>query len=256
MSNFNIAEIRRFIAEHYNLLEVKGLCQDLHIDPDDLAGETKADKIRELVGYCKRKSILPTLVRAVESEYGAIPNLTEASAPSLASPTSPNENTSAVGETPQSVTLATGVERKQVFISYSHRDSEWLQKLKVMLNPLLRTNSIPIWDDTQIEPGALWFEEIKKALAASKVAVLLVTPDFLASNFINDHELPHLLQAARKEGLKVIWVHVSYCLYQVTEIGQYQAVHDPSKPLDSLERSELNRVLGDISLAIQKAATS
>ena len=63
------------------------------------------------------------------------------------------------------------LDRTKVFISYSHKDIEWLERLQVHLKPLEREGKIERWDDTLIESGEKWKETIRNAITSAKVAV-------------------------------------------------------------------------------------
>lgn len=126
---------------------------------------------------------------------------------------------------------------KTLFISYSHKDEQWLLELKKWLKPLEQRDLVTIWDDQQIQAGAEWRHEIAKALAAAKAAVLLISMDFLNSEFIANNELPQLLNAAQQRGLHVFWIAVRPSMVDETEIGKYQAAHK-EPPLALLAEAE------------------
>ena len=142
--------------------------------------------------------------------------------------------------------------RTSAFISYSHKDAKWLDKLNVTLTPLTR-DGMNVWSDQKIKPGALWADEIRKALGDAKVAILLVSPDFLASKFIHENELPPLLAEAELGGLVILWIPIHFSNYKLTKINDYQAAWDPSKPLANLSQAKLNQALVTITETIAEA---
>lgn len=144
--------------------------------------------------------------------------------------------------------------RNSVFISYSHRDAEWLERLRVHLRPLEREYGIDRWDDTRIKPGTKWREEIRKAVSSAKVAVLLVSADFLASDFIATDELPPLLAAAKDEGAIILPVIIGPCRFLKTKpLSQFQSVNLPSKPLINMNRGKQEAVFDQVADAIETA---
>ena len=145
-----------------------------------------------------------------------------------------------------SPTISAKSSRETLFISYSHLDDpKYLDKLKTHLAPLARNHKIVVWDDSKILPGEKWREEIQEGINNAKVAILMVSPNFIASEFIANSELPPILDAAElgKNGITIFWIPVSSCAYEDTAIAKYQAAINPQKPLDMMSEAELNQAL-------------
>jgi internalin A len=142
--------------------------------------------------------------------------------------------------------------RDRVFISYSHKDKRWLDDLTTHLKPYLREGTISAWSDEHIRPGSKWLNEIRQALAETRVAVLLVTPDFLASDFIHEHELTPLLTEAEAGGVTILWVPVRASSYLKSPIKDYQAVSDPERPLARM-RAQRDEAWVEICRRIEQA---
>jgi hypothetical protein len=144
--------------------------------------------------------------------------------------------------------------RTGVFISYSHADAEWLKRLQVHLTPLERAGGFQFWDDTRIRPGEQWRREISAAMSVAKVAILLVSADFLASRFIMENELPTLLAAASDEGAIVLAIVAAPCRYlETTSISRFQAVNSPARPLSMMTSHEREDVFYRTSIAVEAA---
>lgn len=113
------------------------------------------------------------------------------------------------------------------------------------------------WDDSRIRPGADWRQEIRTAVEKANVAVLLISADFLASEFIRENELPPLLKAAQKEGAVIIPLIVSPSLFMRNpELARFHAINSPSAPLVSATRGEQESAFVAIAEAIIEKATS
>jgi|SRR5579884_3843247 len=143
--------------------------------------------------------------------------------------------------------------RTKVFICYSRADKKYLTELQAHLAYYVRNEMISSWDDTQIKAGTVWYEEIQKGLQAAKVAVLLVSPEFFASDFIANDELSPLLKAAAEEGVLILSVILRPSAFKHSDLARIQAVNDPSQPLSAMARVKRDAVWAKVAEYIKDA---
>jgi hypothetical protein len=146
--------------------------------------------------------------------------------------------------------------RDAIFFSYSHKDKKWLGRLKTMLTPGLKGRNVLAWDDEMIKPGSKWKDEIDGALQKARVAVLLVSSDFLNSQFIANNELPPILEAAANGGLVVLWIYVRPAMVRETEIADFQAAHDVAVPLSRMSLAKCEAIMLDICNTILESCAA
>ena len=144
--------------------------------------------------------------------------------------------------------------RDLVFVSYSHWDKDWLERLRVFLKPYTRQGQLNVWADPYIKVGDRWQREIAAALQRTRIAVLLVSPDFLASDFIAEEELPAVLAAEQNGEAKVFCVPISHAPFRDTPLADFQWTSDPGSPLDTLREPERNLALVDLTYKIVETA--
>lgn len=146
--------------------------------------------------------------------------------------------------------------KDQIFISYSHQDDAYRAELETHLKPFLRNGSFTIWSDEQIRPGSQWEREIDAALTKSRIAVLLVSPDFLNSDFIHEQELGPLLKRAQEGGVTILWIPIRYSGYKQTPLKHFQALSKTDRPLARMLKAKRDQAWVEICENIQKEADS
>ena len=127
-----------------------------------------------------------------------------------------------------------------VFISYSHKDKDLLGPLVAQLKALEQAGLLEVWADTRIDAGDKWYPEIEGAMKQAAVAVCLVSEYFLASDFCTKQEVPFLLKRSADEGLLIVPVLLSECVWEAhrwlkeTQMlpgeGQSVRTHFPHNP--------------------------
>ncbi|WP_109300878.1 toll/interleukin-1 receptor domain-containing protein [Aquimarina sp. AU474] len=147
--------------------------------------------------------------------------------------------------------------RQGVFISYSKKDAKWLDYLRTHLSYLERKYEFTIWEDSRIEAGADWRSEIHNAINNTKVAVLLVSANFISSEFIGYEELPALLSMAKDEGANIFIIIVSHCMFSdIDAISKFQAINAPSEPLVSMTEGQRDALFVKVTREIKKVLAS
>ena len=147
----------------------------------------------------------------------------------------------------------------KIFISYAHKDEELKNDLLVMVKGIERRNIIKIWHDRKIEPGQAWREAIQNAMKTCEMGLLLISPDFIASDFIHNVELRELLKRRAEGGLLVIPIILRDCLWKSElGLGEIQALPQDAKPVITFRKDtgERDAAWTKIAEYIEQKATN
>ncbi len=162
-----------------------------------------------------------------------------------------------------------GVQRSGVFIAYSHRDRDLLGELQRHLKPLQKAWMLDLWDDIRVDEGPRGELELQRAIAATRVAVLLVSPGFLTSPFVANHALPVLLASQEHPRAAVMCLYLRPAMDVFAEfkfvdphtqaprsirITNFYGLNDPLRPLAALDKATRQQILQVAADEIIKAA--
>jgi hypothetical protein len=121
--------------------------------------------------------------------------------------------------------------KARLFISYSHRDHRYREQLVTHLAGLRRQGIISDWHDRKIVPGKEWRDAIDRNLDSADCVLLLVSPDFLASDYCYSIEMQRTLERHREGRVAVIPVIVRPADWQHTPLGELEALPKDAKPV-------------------------
>jgi len=167
-----------------------------------------------------------------------------------------NEATMSAGQNDDPLKGATPPHRPAVslFCSYAHEDGKLRQQFERSISHLMRERLIEVWHDGEIVPGKEWLAEIDRELAAADVIILLVSPDFMQSAFINQVELKRAIERHEAGKVRVIPI----ILRPVSTLGalaKLEALPRKAKPVTTWKNRDsawvdvaqgLERVLKDM----------
>jgi hypothetical protein len=142
--------------------------------------------------------------------------------------------------------------RPSIFISYSHEDEVEKNELLSHLGVLESAGLIQLWSDDQIGAGVEWEQEISRAIAEAKVAILLITANYLTTDFILGQEVPALLKRHQQEGLVIFPIIATACAWRTVDWLAKMKVWPKDGPVWREGGSHVDEELAEIALEIAK----
>lgn len=145
----------------------------------------------------------------------------------------------------------------KLFISYSHKDEKLREKLNTHLKLLERQGVIGTWHDRMILPGIEWAGEIDKHLNTADLILLLVSADFLASDYCYENEMQSAIELHDQKLARVIPIILRSCDWESAPFGKLQGLPTVTgggiKPVTKWDDED--EVFTEIAKGIRKVAT-
>lgn len=141
---------------------------------------------------------------------------------------------------------------KKIFISYSSKDSAYMKRFITHLESLKRIGLISYWVDRMIETGTSWDETIRQEMESSDMVIFLLSPDFLATPYIIDFELPKAIEYSKRfpNDFKIEFIQLTTCAWKLNSlISSLQMAFDSNetnKVILSLDSPNNDKVWNDI----------
>src|SRR5438876_8339412 len=141
----------------------------------------------------------------------------------------------------------------KIFFCYAHEDELLLNRLKSHLKPLQRQGLINVWHDRDISAGTNWEQEISRHLHEANIILLLISPDFMDSDYCYGIEMKQALERHDRGDARVIPIILRPVYWQGPPIGKLQALPMDGKPVTDPTWHDLDRAFFHVTDGIRKA---
>ena len=148
-------------------------------------------------------------------------------------------------------TMVERVKALELFYSYSHVDERWRQRLEIHLSTLQRQGYVTGWHDQNISAGTVWSSEINTHLNNAHIILLLISPDFIASEYCYSIEMMRAIQRHKNGEAKVIPVILRPTDWKGTPFEHLQALPTNARPVTRWQ--DRDEALLDVTKGIRKA---
>ena len=150
---------------------------------------------------------------------------------------------------------ATLSEPPLVFISYSNKDEKWKDRLRLYLKPAVQSGRISIWDYQQVKASDEWNAQIEGVVEKAQVAVLLISVDYLASEWLGGQEIPQLLKRHEERGLLLFPILIRPCSWkEVGWLAKMRMFPRDGNPLGTRTGRALEKILNELADEIVRLA--
>lgn len=142
----------------------------------------------------------------------------------------------------------------RIFVSYAQKDYDLKEELDVHLAMLKRNPIVDMWSDRTISPGEEWDSEIKNEIKECDLFIALISPRYLASSYILDHELEVAFERAKTENLKIVPIILKSCDWQATEFANFLCLPSNGTPVSRYDY--MDEGFTDVVIGLKKIIDS
>src|SRR5947208_8297666 len=142
----------------------------------------------------------------------------------------------------------------EIFFCYAREDEDLCQGLEKQLRALRRQGIIDLWHDRQIIPGTEWEHQIDQHLTTARIILLLISPDFMDSDYCYGIEMKRALERHERGEARVIPIILRPVYWQGEPLGKLQALPTDAKPITDPDWHNFDRAFYNVTEGIYKVS--